>query len=174
MLPKHVRYQAALHPGCFHRRQSFPTTLYIILHRRAFVNTFFADSLEFFPSRVLPRISGKNAPPARYVTAWFCANSVSLLGASSPNPCCQCGIWSAIIKVETPNARKGDKIITPGRDSKWKNGIQTNFQLTKQYGITPSMSRQGNPHDNAMAENFFSILKTECISRHKPTTFSEA
>ena len=36
------------------------------------------------------------------------------------------------------------------------------------------MSRQGNPHDNAMAENFFSILKTECISRHKPTTFSEA
>jgi len=36
--------------------------LYIILHRRAFVNTFFADSLEFFPSRVLPRVSGKNAP----------------------------------------------------------------------------------------------------------------
>ena len=62
MLPKHVRYQAALHPGCFHRRRSFPTTLYIILHRRAFVNTFFADSLEFFPSRVLPRISGENAP----------------------------------------------------------------------------------------------------------------
>ena len=28
--------------------------------------------------------------------------------------------------------------------------------------------------DNAMAENFFSILKTECIYRQKPTTFSEA
>ena len=28
--------------------------------------------------------------------------------------------------------------------------------------------------DNAMAENFFSILKTECIYRHKPETFSEA
>ena len=51
---------------------------------------------------------------------------------------------------------------------------QAYFQLTKQYGITPSMSRRGNPYDNAMAENFFSILKTECISRHKPTTFSEA
>ena len=50
---------------------------------------------------------------------------------------------------------------------------QAYFQLTKQYGITPSMSRRGNPYDNAMAENFFSILKTECISRHKPTTFSE-
>ena len=36
------------------------------------------------------------------------------------------------------------------------------------------MSRKGNPYDNAMAENFFSILKTECIYRHKPRTFSEA
>ena len=51
---------------------------------------------------------------------------------------------------------------------------QAYFQLTKQYGITPSMSRRGNPYDNAMAENFFSILKTECIYRHKPDTFSEA
>lgn len=51
---------------------------------------------------------------------------------------------------------------------------QAYFQLTKQYGITPSMSRKGNPYDNAMAENFFSILKTECIYRHKPKTFQEA
>ena len=36
------------------------------------------------------------------------------------------------------------------------------------------MSKRGNPYDNAMAENFFSILKTECIYRHKPATFSEA
>ena len=36
------------------------------------------------------------------------------------------------------------------------------------------MSRRGNAYDNAMAENFFSILKTECIYRHKPATFSEA
>ena len=51
---------------------------------------------------------------------------------------------------------------------------QAYFQLTKQYGITPSMSRRGNPYDNAMAENFFSILKTECIYRHKPVSFTEA
>ena len=51
---------------------------------------------------------------------------------------------------------------------------QAYFNLTKSYGITPSMSRRGNPYDNAMAENFFSILKTECIYRHKPATFSEA
>lgn len=48
------------------------------------------------------------------------------------------------------------------------------FKLTQSYGITPSMSRRGNCYDNAMAENFFSILKTECIYRHKPKTFSEA
>lgn len=48
------------------------------------------------------------------------------------------------------------------------------FNLTKEYGITPSMSRRGNCYDNVMAENFFSILKTECIYRYKLKTFAEA
>ena len=51
---------------------------------------------------------------------------------------------------------------------------QAYFNLTKSYGITPSMSRRGNPYDNAMAENFFSILKTECIYRTKLQTYEEA
>ena len=48
------------------------------------------------------------------------------------------------------------------------------FKLTQSYGITPSMSSKGNPYDNAMAENFFSILKTECIYRTKLKTYEEA
>ena len=48
------------------------------------------------------------------------------------------------------------------------------FKLTQSYNISPSMSRRGNPYDNAMAENFFSILKTECIHRIKLRTFEEA
>ena len=48
------------------------------------------------------------------------------------------------------------------------------FKLTQSYGITPSMSRRGNPYDNALAENFFSILKTECIYRVKLKTYDEA
>ena len=48
---------------------------------------------------------------------------------------------------------------------------QTYFNLTQAYGITPSMSRKGNPYDNAMAENFFSILKTECIYRQEANNF---
>lgn len=48
------------------------------------------------------------------------------------------------------------------------------FKLTQSYSITPSMSRKGNPYDNALAENFFSILKTECIYRAKLQTYEEA
>ena len=51
---------------------------------------------------------------------------------------------------------------------------QAYFNLTKEYGITPSMSRRGNPYDNALAENFFSILKTECIYRTRLQTYEEA
>jgi transposase InsO family protein len=48
------------------------------------------------------------------------------------------------------------------------------FTLTQQYGIIPSMSRRGNCYDNAMAENFFSILKAECINKHKLKNFEDA
>lgn len=51
---------------------------------------------------------------------------------------------------------------------------QAYFDLTQSYGITPSMSRRGNPYDNALAENFFSILKTECIHRVKLSGYDEA
>ncbi len=51
---------------------------------------------------------------------------------------------------------------------------QGHFNLTQECGITPSMSRRGNYYDNAMAENFFSILKTECIYRQKIRTFQQA
>lgn len=51
---------------------------------------------------------------------------------------------------------------------------QAYYRLIQSYDITPSMSRQGNPYDNALAENFFSILKTECIYRTKLRTYEEA
>lgn len=46
--------------------------------------------------------------------------------------------------------------------------------LLQQYSILPSMSRAGTPLDNAPAENFFSILKTECIYLHRIQTIEEA
>jgi transposase InsO family protein len=48
------------------------------------------------------------------------------------------------------------------------------FNLTKSYNITPSMSRRGNCLDNAPAENFFGILKSECINRQKIKDFAMA
>ena len=45
--------------------------------------------------------------------------------------------------------------------------------MTEKYHIVPSMSRRGNPYDNSLAENFFSIIKTECIHRTKISTFNE-
>lgn len=59
-------------------------------------------------------------------------------------------------------------------DQGFQYASQSYFALTTQYGITPSMSRRANPYDNAMAENFFSILKSECIRLYKPETLHDA
>ena len=74
-------------------------------------------------------------------------------------------------------AKKKEKVTAELQlhsDQGFQYTSQAYFQLTKRYGITPSMSRRGNPYDNALAENFFSILKTECIYRTKIATFAEA
>lgn len=59
-------------------------------------------------------------------------------------------------------------------DQGFQYASQAYFNLTQEYGITPSMSRRGNPYDNALAENFFSMLKSECISRQKLQSFEQA
>jgi transposase InsO family protein len=74
-------------------------------------------------------------------------------------------------------AKKKEKVtgeLQLHSDQGFQYTSQPYFNLTKSYHITPSMSRRGNPYDNALAENFFSILKTECIYRTKIKTFVEA
>ena len=74
-------------------------------------------------------------------------------------------------------AKKKEKVTAELQlhsDQGFQYTSQAYFKLTQSYGIIPSMSRRGNPYDNAMAENFFSILKTECIYRMKLQTFDEA
>ena len=74
-------------------------------------------------------------------------------------------------------AKKKEKVTAELQlhsDQGFQYTSQAYFNLTKSYGITPSMSRRGNPYDNALAENFFSILKTECIYRVKLQTYEEA
>ena len=80
--------------------------------------------------------------------------------------------------LDTIREAKGKEKVTAELQLHSDQGFQYTsqgyFKLTQSYGITPSMSRRGNPYDNALAENFFSILKTECIYRIKLRTFDEA
>ena len=74
-------------------------------------------------------------------------------------------------------ARRKEKVTAELQlhsDQGFQYTSQAYFKLTQSYSITPSMSRRGNPYDNAMAENFFPILKTECIYRVKLKTYEEA
>ena len=74
-------------------------------------------------------------------------------------------------------AKKREKVTTELQlhsDQGFQYTSNQYFKLIQSYNITPSMSRKGNPYDNAMAENFFSILKTECIYRIKLESYDEA
>lgn len=85
---------------------------------------------------------------------------------------------SVKLVLDTIKAAKRKEKITAElqfhSDQGFQYTSQAYFNLTQSYGITPSMSRRGNPYDNALAENFFSILKTECINRVKLATYEEA
>lgn len=41
-------------------------------------------------------------------------------------------------------------------------------------GITPSMSRSGNPYDNARMESFYKTLKTEEVNLQDDTDLADA
>ncbi len=79
--------------------------------------------------------------------------------------------------TDTIKAAMKMKKVTVKRQLHSDQGLQYTshayFSLTKEYGISPSMSRRANPYDNAVAENFFGMFKTECIYPCKPQTLAE-
>ena len=97
---------------------------------------------------------------------------------------------NSIIFHKTGTTQTTNLVLKTIRTAKEKEKVATELQLhsdqgfqytshayhnlTKEYAITPSMSRRGNCLDNAMAENFFSILKAECINRQKIKDFDTA
>ena len=74
--------------------------------------------------------------------------------------------------------RKAKKEVADGLILHSDQGFQYTspgyLNLTREYGILPSMSRAATPLDNAPAENFFGIFKTECYRRQKVETFEQA
>jgi putative transposase len=73
---------------------------------------------------------------------------------------------------------KQQEMVTDGlilhSDQGHQYASQGYFVLTKEYTISPSMSRRGNCWDNAPMENFFGHLKEEALRRYKNLTFKEA
>lgn len=81
------------------------------------------------------------------------------------------GLVSATLKKAKKEAADGP-ILHSDQGTQYTSSAY--FDLTKTYGITPSMLRPGTPIDNAPMESFFGTLKTECLYRTRITSFEEA
>lgn len=70
------------------------------------------------------------------------------------------------------------RIVTPGLIHHSDQGVQyaaTEYtDLLKSHSISISMSRRGNPYDNAMAESFIKTLKYEEVHLNEYETFDDA
>lgn len=84
---------------------------------------------------------------------------------------CDVSLVTRTIKKIGYKLRKGTVIHS---DQGSQYGSHEYHALSEKYGFLPSMSRKATPLDNACAENFFSILKAECVNRHNIKGFSDA
>jgi putative transposase len=70
------------------------------------------------------------------------------------------------------------EVVTDGlvlhSDQGFQYSSQMYYALTKEYNISPSLSRRGNCWDNAPMENFFGHLKEEALRRFPNPSFQEA
>ena len=84
---------------------------------------------------------------------------------------------SVALVTNTLKIAKQKEMVTDGTLLHSDQGLQYTsrgyFVLTKQYNITPSMSRRGNCWDNAPMENFFGHLKEEAIRQFPVLSFNE-
>lgn len=62
--------------------------------------------------------------------------------------------------------------IPTDRGSQYASGDYQ--KILSKHGITCSMSRKGNCYDNAVAESFFPLLKTEWVNHHRYLNMSQA
>ncbi|EJJ57426.1 TPA: IS3 family transposase, partial [Klebsiella pneumoniae] len=61
-----------------------------------------------------------------------------------------------------PKLRPGDAPLLHS-DQGWHYRMRSYQERLKAHGMTQSMSRKGNCLDNAVMENFFGTLKSECF-----------
>ncbi|WP_410316871.1 IS3 family transposase [Klebsiella pneumoniae] len=70
----------------------------------------------------------------------------------------QCGMLDGAF----PKLRPGDAPLLHS-DQGWHYRMRSYQERLKAHGMTQSMSRKGNCLDNAVMENFFGTLKSECF-----------
>ena len=63
--------------------------------------------------------------------------------------------------------------LTLHSDPRFQYDSAATFELSKEYHFQPSMSSPDCPYDNAVMENFFGVLKSECLYRARYTTRSQ-
>jgi transposase InsO family protein len=80
--------------------------------------------------------------------------------------------------INTLKSARQKEVVTDGlilhSDQGYQYTSQSYFALTKEYNITPSMSRRANCWDNAPMENFFGHLKEEALRQVLNPSFDEA
>jgi len=85
----------------------------------------------------------------------------------------QAQLTVAALKLAIARGRVGPALIHHSdRGSQYASIEYTN--LLKQHNILISMSRRGNPYDNAMAESFMKTLKSEEVYRTEYRDFNDA
>ena len=75
---------------------------------------------------------------------------------------------SSLVIDTIREARQKEKVadgLTLHSDQGSQYTSQAYFDRTQEHNIQPSMSSPGCPYDNAAMENFFGMLKTECLYR---------
>lgn len=84
----------------------------------------------------------------------------------------------ATLTLTTLKMAIGNRSVTPGLVHHSDRGVQyacdEYIALLNEHNVTISMSRKGNPYDNAMAESFMKTLKTEEVYINEYNTVSEA
>lgn len=85
---------------------------------------------------------------------------------------------SRTLVLDTLKQAKLNEKVTAGlirhSDQGHQYTSQAYFALTREYAITPSMSRRANCWDNAPMENFFGHFKEEALRQVRNPTFEEA
>lgn len=96
-----------------------------------------------------------------YIVAYVISKSMSL------------GLVTNTIKQAMKKEKAADEIMLHSDQGFQYTSLEYS-NLTKEYGICPSMSRAGTPLDNAPVESFFGTLKCECLYRQKINTTEQA